>query len=81
MLKTLKVFIIILLGVSVMVVGRWYTYVTNINSPFDEVGITLNGYMPAPVRAWGCDKLHATFPKALPPLGCARPEGPANQWM
>jgi hypothetical protein len=81
MLKTLKVLIIITLGVSVLTAGRWYTYVTNINSPYDEVGIELNSRMPLQVRAWGCNKLHATFPKALPPLGCARPEGPANQWM
>lgn len=81
MLKTLKVLTIIILGAAVVLVGRWYTYVTNVNTPYDEIGITLNGYMPLQIRAWGCNKLHASFPKAIPPLNCARPDGPANQWM
>lgn len=81
MLKMLQVLIVILVGVTVMFGGRWYMYVTNKDTPYDEVGITLNGYLPLSLRTWGCNKLHANFPKALPPLGCAKTDGPANQWL
>ncbi|WP_419900032.1 hypothetical protein [Roseomonas sp. USHLN139] len=60
--------------------GRWYAYVTNSSSPYDEVGTALNGYMPAPLRGWGCGRLRASFPGAnMPPLGCQRPDQP-NSW-
>lgn len=81
MLKMLQVLIIILVGVTAMFGGRWYMYVTNTASPYDEVGITLNGYVPMSLRVWGCGKLHGNFPKALPPLGCGKTDGPANQWL
>jgi hypothetical protein len=53
--------------------------VTNKTSPYNEVGIDLNSAMPAPIRKWGCDKLHATFPKAQPPNGCQADDG--KSWM
>ncbi len=36
---------------------RWYQYVTNTESPYDEVGIALNGYVPLTIRTWGCAQL------------------------
>jgi hypothetical protein len=81
MKKMLQVLLVVLIGVTVMFGGRWYTYVSNTASPYDEVGIALNGYAPAPLRAWGCAKLHATFPKNLPPHGCSQPGGAPGQWM
>ncbi len=60
--------------------GRYYFYVTNTDSPYDEVGIALNGIMPGPIRDWGCGRLKATFgTKALPPSGCDRPDAP-GEW-
>lgn len=57
--------------VFVVVFGyRWYAYVTNTDSPYDEVGIELNSRMPGPIKKWGCDKLHETFGNVLPPYGC-----------
>ncbi len=59
---------------------RWYAYVSNINDPFDEVGIALNNRAPAPARDWGCARLKATFgTKTLPPFGCGRSDAP-GQW-
>ncbi|HVZ03779.1 hypothetical protein [Hyphomicrobium sp.] len=72
------ILIIIIAGV-IFFGQRWYRYVNNKTSPYDEVGIELNSAMPAPVRKWGCDKLHANFPKSLPPYGCQAEDG--KSWM
>jgi hypothetical protein len=53
--------------------------VTNKTSPYDETGIQINSALPAPLRKWGCDKLHANFPNALPPAGCQAEDG--KSWM
>lgn len=59
--------------------GRWYMYVAMSDTPYDEVGVTLNGYAPGPLRKWGCDKLQARFTGQLPPYGCAGAD--ARNWM
>ncbi|WP_342359471.1 hypothetical protein [Terrarubrum flagellatum] len=58
---------------------RWYVYVTNTQTPYDEVGIGLNGLMPQPLRKWGCDQLKKNFGRGLPPMGCSAGDG--RQWM
>jgi len=76
--------ILVSLALVVVVVigggGRWYYYVANTASPYDEVGITLNGFMPTALRKWGCDKMHATFGNVLPPLGCGASDD-GKKWM
>lgn len=57
----------------------WLRYVTNSVSLYDEVGITLNSWMPGPIRQWGCDQLQANFPGALPPYGCSTGDG--TSWL
>jgi len=43
----------LVIAVAVVVVGfRWYRYVANTDSPYDEVGITLNNAMPGPINSW-----------------------------
>lgn len=79
MKKFLSVVLILVLVLLVMFGGLYYRYVNNTESPYDEIGITLNGIMPGPIRAWGCGKLRETFPNQLPPLGCAV-EGNPTQW-
>ena len=70
----------VVLGTMIVIGGRYYVYVTNTQSPYDEVGIMLNGAMPAIVRSWGCGKLKGTFgTKTLPPLGCAGSD--AKTWI
>ena len=54
---------------------RWHQYVTNTTTPYDEVGMTLNGIMPGPLNKWGCDRLHETFANTLPPLNCEADTG------
>lgn len=67
-----------LIGVTALVLFQWHQYVTNKESPYDEVGIELNRYMPAPMQKWGCAQLKETFGnKALPPYGCADETGRA----
>lgn len=75
MKKVVQVLCVVLIAAAVMVGMRWHRYVTSSDTPYDEVGITLNGYMPGPLRSWGCHKMHARFPTALPPYGCAAPDG------
>jgi hypothetical protein len=63
--------------VATSLVGfQWYNYITNTQTPFDEIGIDLNTMMPAPVREYGCGRLKETFGgKTLPPYGCADETG------
>lgn len=49
----------------------WYSYVTNTDSPYDDVGIGLNSAAPSFMSEWGCVKLKENFPKSLPPHGCS----------
>ncbi len=60
--------------------SRWYAYVTNGKTPYDEVGIGLNSYMPQPLRGWGCQQLRKEFGKMLPPYGCESPDD-RRRWM
>ncbi len=79
MQKVIQFLVVIVVGVTVMFGGRWYMYVANADSPYDEVGIALNGYAPGPLRAWGCHKLQSRFGAQLPPHGCAAADG--RTWM
>ncbi|WP_184694216.1 hypothetical protein [Rhizobium leguminosarum] len=78
MRKLLRLLLVIALAVVVFTGFRWYRYVSNTDSPYDEIGITLNNLMPGPINSWGCAKLKTTFAGALPPLGCAAAD--ATQW-
>ncbi len=76
-MKIVRLLATVLLAVVVVGGWRWYSYVSNTESPYEEVGIELNSRMPGPINKWGCDKLHATFGNALPPYGCQA--GPDNR--
>jgi len=73
--KILQLLVVVLVGAVVMFGARWYMYVAHSDSPYDEVGIALNGYMPAPLRSWGCRKMQSRFSGQLPPYGCGAPDG------
>ncbi|MBP1875804.1 hypothetical protein J2Z19_005541 [Ensifer adhaerens] len=78
-MKTLiRILSTIVIAATAVLGFRWYQYVDNRQSPFDEVGIALNAMMPGPVRQWGCDRLKFTFGKGLPPRGCATSDG--KEW-
>ncbi len=79
MQKFIQVVCVVLVAAIVMFGGRWYMYVARGASPYDEVGIALNGYAPAPMRAWGCRKMQARFPGKLPPYGCGGADG--RSWI
>lgn len=79
MRRIARIFIISLIAGVLLFGQRWYSYVTNTTSPYDEVGIEINSALPAPIRKWGCDKLHERFPDARPPNGCQTPDG--KSWM
>lgn len=75
MLKIVSILLVIVVAAAAFIGVRWYSYVTNMNSPYDEVGIEINSRLPAALNAWGCDKLQATFGNAVPPYGCAAADG------
>ena len=79
MQKIVQVVCVMLIAAAVMFGGRWYMYVARGSSPYDEVGIALNGYAPGPMRSWGCDKMQARFPGQLPPYGCGGADG--RSWL
>ncbi|MGR9478702.1 hypothetical protein [Rhizobium leguminosarum] len=60
------------------VVFTGFRYISNTDSPYDEIGITLNNAMPGPINAWGCAQLKTTFGTSLLPYGCAAEN--ATQW-
>lgn len=79
----MKIFrLAIILVITIVVVGgfRWYRYVSNTESPYDEVGIELNSRLPQPLRKWGCDRLHTTFANTLPPYGC-QSDADTGSWL
>ncbi|MDB6454527.1 hypothetical protein [Falsirhodobacter sp. 20TX0035] len=75
MAKVLTVAVVVLVAAAAVFGGRWYLYVSNTTSPYDEVGIEINSRLPGPLNRWGCDKLHATFGNVVPPYGCAGGDG------
>ncbi len=78
-MKFLRVVLIVVIAAAATIGWRWYSYVTNTESPYSEVGIELNSRMPGPINQWGCDKLHKNFPNGLPPYGC-QASADARQW-
>lgn len=79
MKKLLQVVAMMAIAAVAVLGGRWYMYVTNTESPYDEIGINLNNAMPGSINKWGCDKLHATFGNVLPPYGCQAGDD-GRQW-
>jgi hypothetical protein len=76
--KLVQILLIAVVAVVISVGWRWYSYVTNTETPYDEVGIEFNSRMPGPINNWGCDKLHATFGNVAPPYGCGANDGTRN---
>lgn len=79
--RVVRILAITLFAAVVLIGQRWYSYVTNTKSPYDEVGIEINRYMPTPIRKWGCDRMHATFGNVLPPYGCQAEGSDGRQWL
>lgn len=78
MIRLIRILMTVAIAAVAVLGFRWYQYVDNKESPFDEVGIALNAAMPGPINQWGCTRLKATFGSGLPPHGCATNNG--RQW-
>lgn len=76
--RAIVVSIAVVAGLSGFAGYRWHQYVTNTVTPYDEVGMTLNGIAPAPLNKWGCDRLHESFGNTVPPLNCEA--GTGSTW-
>lgn len=79
MKRLVQLIIIAAIAFAATLGGRWYIYVTNSDTPYDEVGIALNSSLPLPLRKWGCDQLKKNFSRGLPPHGCSAGDG--RQWI
>jgi hypothetical protein len=77
MMKALMI-VLLMVSAALGVAGlRYHHWVARSGTPFEEVGIGLHRYMPAPVQSWGCNRLKARFGgKTLPPYGCHHPANP-----
>jgi hypothetical protein len=62
----------LLAAIMLLVGGKWYLYVAHADSPFDDVGASINSFMPAPINRIGCDMLKQRFGNIpIPPKGCS----------
>lgn len=52
MTKLIQILLTIVVAATAILGFRWYQYVDNKQSPFDEVGIALNAAMPGPLNQW-----------------------------
>jgi hypothetical protein len=80
MKKLLTLILVVAIAVPAVVLGRFYIYATNTETPYDEVGIGLMQYMPGFIRDIGCTKLHETFGDVRPPYGCGDETDPNGDW-
>lgn len=61
----------LLASIMLLVGGKWYTYVAHADSPFDDVGSSINSIMPGPINRLGCELLKKRFGNIpIPPRGC-----------
>jgi hypothetical protein len=89
MRKLATILVLMVVTFFVIMIGDWYRFVQYAEldpkrgvygNDHLEVWIGINNYMPAPIRAWGCEKLlrreaaviGATYEQVLPraPMGC-----------
>lgn len=56
----------------VFLVWPWYRWATASETPYNELAIDINSYMPGPLHDWACSKVAARFPRTVPPYGCGR---------
>jgi hypothetical protein len=63
---------ILLAAVILLVGGKWYSYVAHADTPFDDLGASINSMMPPPIKRIGCSMLKERFGNIpIPPRGCA----------
>ena len=61
----------ILTMLTLAIGGKWYVYVAHADSPFDDVGSSINAMMPGPINRVGCELLRKRFGNLpIPPRGC-----------
>jgi hypothetical protein len=78
--KAIGLLAVIMIALAALTGQRYYTWIAQMDDPFDETGIEIHRYMPAFVQNWGCAKLYARFGgKTLPPYGCQDLSDP-TQW-
>lgn len=75
MARILSTLVTIIIAITLTLGWRFYSYATNTESPYDEIGIELNSRAPAFLNSWACDRLQATFPNSIPPYGCGKDDG------
>lgn len=61
----------ILASLMLFVGGKWYFYVAHADSPYDDLGSSINSIMPGPINRIGCSLLEKRFGDIpIPPKGC-----------
>ena len=67
--RSLVITAVLLIAVLAVPGWEWYRWATSAASPYDEVGIGLNAYVPGPLHDWACGQIAQRFPGSLPPAG------------
>jgi len=68
--RIVSALVILTLMLAVVIYQFWYTHATNGDSPYDEMFIEINGWMPSGARNWACGQIAERFPGSLPPYSC-----------
>jgi hypothetical protein len=69
--KAALVRVALVASIMILVCGKWYDYVAHADSPFDDLGSSINSIMPGPINRLGCDMLKKRFGDIpIPPRGC-----------
>lgn len=71
MMRFISIFIPgVILAFGAIIYFTWYQHAVAGTSPYDEIFIEINTYMPSAAREWACAQISERFPGTLPPHTC-----------
>lgn len=76
-MRTISMFLQLIGIVVIATAGYWVWYVNWGPNPNDRIGTTVAGFLPAPLKDWGCGKLNQRF-AAESPTVCSPVAGGAT---
>lgn len=65
-MRTISMFLQLIGVVVIAALGYWVWYANWGPNPNDRIGTTIAGFLPPPVKDWGCGKLNQRFAAQAP---------------